>query len=1083
MADGESRNIRVFVSSTFRDMGEERDELVKHTFPALRKLCESRGVAWGEVDLRWGVTDEQRAEGQVLPICMAEIRGCRPYFIGLLGERYGWIPDVIDPALVEDERWLGDMGGRSVTELEILQGVLNDPAMAGHALFYLRDPAYVEGKPAEQYREVATAAEVAQLGADRAEQDAADRRAKLAALKDRIRRSGMVVRENYPDPRTLGELALADLTAVVDSVFPAGSEPDPLAREAFEHESFARGRSSVYIGRPEYFDNLDAHAAGEGGAPLVVLGDSGSGKSALLANWALRYRDSHPDEAVFLEFIGATASSTDWRAIARRLIAELSRRFDLDIEIPDNPDALRAALGSTLQRAATKGRTILVVDALDQLEDREGALDLTWLPEVMPQQIRVVLSTLPGRPLTELQRRRYPTLTVAQLELEERERLIDIYLAGFTKTISRDLRQLIAASAPCANPLFLRALLDELRLWGEHETLRNQVEHYLTARSVEALYELILARLEQDYDRDRPGLVRDAFTFLWAARRGLAESELLDLLGTGDQPLPGAHWSPLLLAAEASLANRSGLLGFFHEYLRVAVEHRYLPADAHKARAHLDLAGYFSAGEIRPRVIDELPWQLARASAWDNLADLLANLEFLDKAWDADQFQVRAFWAEVEANSPLRMVYTYEPVLDSPLRHPSRQVYQLARLLDECGHPQQALSLFEHLTWRYREAGDQAAVQASLNEEATLLHARGDLNRAMALHAESERICRELGDQPGLLVSLGNQANILEARGDLDGAMRLLREAEQICLAIGDREHLQTMLGNQAVILMDRGDLDGAMALHKEQARLCRELGHQQGLSTSLINQANVLYVRGDFDGAMTLLEESARICRELGDPATLQVALGNQANILVERGDLDGATVLRQEQERICLELDDRAGLAHSLGAQGRLLKTKGDLDGAMLLLRQQEQICRELDDRVELARSLSVQADVLQGRGDLDGALRLHRQEEEICRGFGIPARIRAALSAQAEILETQGDQVGALSLHGEMESICRELGYPEDLALELAAESMLLSKMGRWRKAKPLAEEAYRIATEHSLDIAPQIERVLWRMTTGL
>ena len=85
------RFMRVFVSSTFRDMQAERDELVKFVFPQIRKLCEQRGVAWGEVDLRWGITDEQTAEGEVLPICLDEIRRCS-YFIGLLGERYGWVP-------------------------------------------------------------------------------------------------------------------------------------------------------------------------------------------------------------------------------------------------------------------------------------------------------------------------------------------------------------------------------------------------------------------------------------------------------------------------------------------------------------------------------------------------------------------------------------------------------------------------------------------------------------------------------------------------------------------------------------------------------------------------------------------------------------------------------------------------------------------------------------------------------------------------------------------------------------------------------------------------------------------------------
>jgi hypothetical protein len=98
-----ARVIRVFISSTIRDMVIEREQLAKHVFPALRKLCESRGIVWSEVDLRWGITEEQSHRGEVLPICLDEIHRCRPYFIGLLGERYGWMPDAIPPQLIERE--------------------------------------------------------------------------------------------------------------------------------------------------------------------------------------------------------------------------------------------------------------------------------------------------------------------------------------------------------------------------------------------------------------------------------------------------------------------------------------------------------------------------------------------------------------------------------------------------------------------------------------------------------------------------------------------------------------------------------------------------------------------------------------------------------------------------------------------------------------------------------------------------------------------------------------------------------------------------------------------------------------------
>jgi nephrocystin-3 len=74
------------------------------------------------VDLRWGITEEQANEGQVLPLCLAEIERSRPYFIGLLGERYGWIPDTIRPEVIARETWLKEhvQGRTSVTELEIL---------------------------------------------------------------------------------------------------------------------------------------------------------------------------------------------------------------------------------------------------------------------------------------------------------------------------------------------------------------------------------------------------------------------------------------------------------------------------------------------------------------------------------------------------------------------------------------------------------------------------------------------------------------------------------------------------------------------------------------------------------------------------------------------------------------------------------------------------------------------------------------------------------------------------------------------------------------------------------------------------
>ena len=130
--------LRVFLSSTFRDFMQERDLLVKEIFPELRRKARQRGVDVVDVDLRWGITQEESEQGKVIPICLGEIDRCRPYFIGLVGDRYGWIPpsDQYSAEVKERQPWLKQhLGVVSVTELEILHGVLNDPDMAGRAFF------------------------------------------------------------------------------------------------------------------------------------------------------------------------------------------------------------------------------------------------------------------------------------------------------------------------------------------------------------------------------------------------------------------------------------------------------------------------------------------------------------------------------------------------------------------------------------------------------------------------------------------------------------------------------------------------------------------------------------------------------------------------------------------------------------------------------------------------------------------------------------------------------------------------------------------------------------------------------------
>lgn len=1021
-------------------MQAERDELLKFIFPQLRRICEQRGVIWGEVDLRWGVTDEQAAEGKVLPICLEEIQRCRPYFIGLLGERYGWLPEEIPQDLVEREPWLAEHRHRSVTELEILHGVLNDPAMAGQAYFYFRDPTYLRSFPVSEqkaYLEEATQKEKLDYGAQEAERRAEDRRHKLAMLKARIRASGLPVRENYADPHALGQLVLQDLTAAIDHLFPEGTQPDPLDRAASDHDAFAQKRTGVYIRRQEYFDRLEAHMR-SGAQPLTILGGPGAGKSALLANWASGYREKHLDELVLMHFIGAVTDSGDWMAMLRRIMGEFKRRFEIRQEIPDNADALRTAFANWLHMAAARGRVVLILDGLDQLDDYAGAPDLVWLPPEIPTNIRVVLSTLPGRPYDEITRRGWETQQIETLALEERKKLIQEFLAQFSKALTPAQVERIASSPRSANPQCLRSLLEELRVFGVHEQLDERINYYLDAKTVEALFERILARCEADYERERPGLVGEALSLLWASRQGLTESELLELLGSDGQPLPHAYWSPLRLTLEANLLDLGGLIQIPQAYFREAVKTRYLQSVEQKTRFHLRIADYFglltwkallsifTSHSWTLRSLEERPWQLLQANAWERLYQLLADKTGFQLAWDRDPNEVKRYWAALEKSSPFRMVAAYYPPRDE-FKEDIETLRHLVALFHDFGYLQQALGLSNLILERDAAAGNDGNRSASLNARAGMLRALRDFDGAQRDLLEFLSIARRSKDKASLALALGNLGAVLTEKGELDQAMVYLKEEEAIVRPQGWKGGLQSCLGNQARILAERGDLEGAMKLHREEERLCLEMGNREQLSVCQLNQADVLRRGGELMAAMSLLQKVEAICRQLGQRDRLQRVLGGQADIFFEQGEMDEALALYQEQEGLSRDLGNHRALHLSLQRQALIRKAQGDLDGAMNLLLEEERICVEIGDTLGLASSLGNQANILRRRGDFKKSLAFMKKEEGICRD------------------EKENDE----------------------LARCLVNQAYLFEQTGRPAEGIPLLEEAYELAKNNGLD----------------
>ena len=213
------KTVRVFISSTFKDMQAERDHLVRFVFPKLRQELLQRRVHLVDVDLRWGVTSEQDA----LSVCREVVDECRPRFLCVLGGRYGWVP----PGKT-----------RSITADEVHYGVVDrDLKSRGCAYFYFRDPS-------------ATAAMVEVAPGEFREPSVSHGAVALDELKTAITEAGLqpfIYRAQWDDQsrrliglKEFGDLVYADLKQSIDQEFgpTTGEKPDEFTEENAAMEAF-----------------------------------------------------------------------------------------------------------------------------------------------------------------------------------------------------------------------------------------------------------------------------------------------------------------------------------------------------------------------------------------------------------------------------------------------------------------------------------------------------------------------------------------------------------------------------------------------------------------------------------------------------------------------------------------------------------------------------------------------------------------------------------------------------------------------------------------------------------------------------
>ncbi|WP_280493243.1 DUF4062 domain-containing protein [Nocardia asiatica] len=461
------RRLPLFIASTFRDMDYERDMINRIVIPSVngRLVAAGQGVEIYPVDLRWGVEaderfDEDTRERIVMETCLSEVKRCRPLFLGILGSKYGYVPTGTKIAGV-----IADAGvsvpnfPMSITALEMLIAV-----QAG-----IEDgspPIIVARRVPLHDREASVRAGALDdlPGSPGAEH--------LRRLESRLHAMGSTPLEYHATWNSDGGRLESDdfATLVADEIFSAVQRitwqdlaTDWLQHELDAHRWAAQREAKHFVGRRSELEFVQKFwsqnflfgefddVGDETGSPLHalrirrhnsmigILGDSGSGKTALMAKIALDVEilslgeriSKRPAARAYCQ-VGATVASTRLAVCLLILLAQLDP--EAAHEIAENTTADTVALSDVLDRWIAKLESavpmfgpIVIVDGIDRLGDSlVEAQSISWMSTSFGDRARFIVSAesssaeaqmLRLRPLTEI-------LEIGQLELEDARALV-----------------------------------------------------------------------------------------------------------------------------------------------------------------------------------------------------------------------------------------------------------------------------------------------------------------------------------------------------------------------------------------------------------------------------------------------------------------------------------------------------------------------------------------------------------------------------------------------------------------------------------------------------------------------------------